>query len=136
MNEKISYSEVYENMQAILEKPALYSAKITRFVAGGLGACAYSDDISIAELVRCWQHEEYQTTCPDCGEKAYIICWAGSVNGGGYKEIVLYCPSCDEVKHSRLNKFCCRAHWLEMRDILREERERIKNETEEKSLKV
>lgn len=130
MSETIIYSKVFENMQAILVKPALYSAKITRFVAGGLGACAYSDDISIAELVRCWQHEEYQTTCPDCGEKAYIIYWAGSVNGGGYKEIVLYCPSCGEEKHSPLNRFGCRAHWLEMRDILREERELINKEAE------
>ena len=130
MNEKISYSEVFGNMRAILLKPALYSTKITRFVAGGLGACAYSDDISIAELVRCWQHEEYQTTCPDCGEKAYITYWAGSVNGGGYKEVVLYCPSCDEEKHSSLNGFRCRAHWLEMRDILREERELINKEAE------
>lgn len=72
MNEKVTFSEVNKNMQAILEKPALYSAKITRFTAGGLGACAYSDDISVGELVRCWQHEEYQTTSPDCGEKVDI----------------------------------------------------------------
>ena len=50
MEEKIPFSLLYENMQAILDKPMLYSVEITRFSAGGLGACAYSQPITIAEL--------------------------------------------------------------------------------------
>lgn len=128
MNETIIYSKVFENMQAILEKPALYSAKITHFSAGGLGACAYSDDISIGELVRCWQHEEYQTTCPHCGEKAFITRWAGHVGSGGYWGIDVFYPRSKRIKTIR--KPDHHAGWVEMRDILREERELIKNEAE------
>lgn len=126
MNEITPILKLHENMQAVLDNAALYSAEITHFSAGGLGACAYSDDISAGELARCWQHEEYRITCPHCGEKSYITRWAGHVNGGGYREIVLYCPNCDEEKHSHLNRFCCRTRWLKMREILREEREAIK----------
>ena len=40
MNETMTFSSLYENIQIVLEKPAIYAEKITRFLAGGLGACA------------------------------------------------------------------------------------------------
>ena len=63
MNEIINFSSLYENYQIVLGKPTIYAEKITHFSAGGLGACAYSDDISIGELAKCWQHEEYHIKC-------------------------------------------------------------------------
>ena len=135
MNEKIPFSLLYENMQAILDKPKLYSVKVTCFSAGGLGACAYGQSITIAELVRCWQHKEYQIQCPNCGETAYITQWAGHVNGGGYWEINAYCPHCGESHHfPRASSPVThhKIHWTKMRNILQEEKNAIKNETDNK----
>lgn len=129
MEEKIPFSVLYENMQAILDKPMLYSVEITRFSAGGLGACAYSQPITIAELVRCWQHEEYQIQCPNCGETAYITQWAGHVNGGGYWEINAYCPHCGKEHHfPRAFSLAThhKIHWTKMRNVLQEERNAMK----------
>ena len=129
MEEKIPFSVLYENMQAILDKPKLYSVKVTCFSAGGLGACAYSQPITIAELVRCWQHEEYQIQCPNCGETAYITQWAGHVNGGGYWEINAYCPHCGKEHHfPRASSPAThhKIHWTKMRNVLQEERNAMK----------
>ena len=120
---------LYENMQAILDKHMLYSVEITRFSAGGLGACVYSQPITIAELVRCWQHEEYQIQCPNCGETAYITQWAGHVNGGGYWEINAYCPHCGKKHHfPRASSPAThhKIHWTKMRVVLQEERNAMK----------
>ena len=129
MNEKISFSELYENMQAILDSPNIYPIEITQFSAGGLGACVYSQSITIAELVRCWQHKEYQIQCPNCGETAYITQWAGHANGGGYWEINACCPHCGKKHH--LPRASSPAthhiiHWTKMRDVLQEERNAMK----------
>ena len=129
MEEKIPFSVLYENMQAILDKPKLYSVKVTCFSAGGLGACAYSQPITIAELVRCWQHEEYQIQCPNCGETAYITQWAGHVNGGGYWEINAYCPHCGKEHHfprAFSPATHHKIHWTKMRNVLQEERNAMK----------
>ena len=132
MNEIVTFSSLYENYQIVLEKPTNYAEKITHFSAGGLGACAYSDDISIGELAKCWQHEEYHVKCLHCGEVAYITLWAGHVNGGGYWEIKAYCPHCE--KEYRYEKYtagtACNVHWTTLRSILQEEREAIKNGTD------
>ena len=129
MNEIANFSSLHENIQIVLEKPTVYAEKITHFSAGGLGACAYSDDISIGELAKCWQHEEYQIKCQHCGEVAYITLWAGHVNGGGYWEIKAYCPHCG--KEYRYEKDAagafCNVHWTTLRSILQEEREAIKS---------
>ena len=50
MSEINTFSALYENLQAVLENPANYKEKITRFSAGGLGACGYSDDITLENL--------------------------------------------------------------------------------------
>lgn len=129
MNEIVTFSSLYENIQIVLEKPTIYAEKITHFSAGGLGACAYSDDISIGELANCWQHEEYHIKCPHCGEVAYITLWAGHVNNGGYWEIKAYCPRCG--KEYRYENYtagvACNVHWTTLRSILQEERKAIKN---------
>ena len=130
MDTTIPFSMLYENMQSILAKPELYAVKITHFSAGGLGACAYSHYVTVAELVRCWQHKEYQTECPRCGQVAYIIQWAGHVNGGGYWEINAYCPHCGMKHHYSKGSSPAthhEIHWTKMRDILQEERNAIKN---------
>ena len=126
----IPFSMLYENMPSILAKPELYAVKITHFSAGGLGACAYGQDITIAELVRCWQHQEYQTECPHCGQVAYITQWAGHVNGGGYWEINAYCPHCGKKHHfPRASSPAThhKIHWTKIREVLQEERNAIKD---------
>lgn len=132
MNEIVTFSSLYENIQIVLEKPINYAGKITHFSAGGLGACVYSDDISVGELAKCWQHEEYHIKCQHCGEVAYITLWAGHVNGGGYWEIKAYCPHCGKEyryeKHTA--SIACNVHWTTLRSILQEEREAIKNGTD------
>ena len=129
MNEISTFFALHENMKTVLEKPSLFAEKITRFSAGGLGACAYSDDITVSELARCWQHEEYHIKCLHCGEVAYITLWAGHVNGGGYWAIKAYCPRCG--KEHRYEKhtasLACNVHWTTLKNILQEEREAIKN---------
>ena len=129
MNEISTFSALKDNMQTILEKPSNYTGKITHFAAGGLGACAYSDDITVGELARCWQHEEYHIKCPHCKEEAYITQWAGHVGSGGYWGISAYCPHCGKEsryeKHEALDY--CNVHWTALRKILQEERESIKN---------
>ena len=131
MNEIVTFSSLYENYQIVLEKPTIYAEKITRFSAGGLGACAYSDDITVGELARSWQHEEYHIKCPHCGAEAYITQWAGKVGSGGYWEIKAYCPHCG--KEYRYDMYAagnaCRVHWTALRKILQEEREAIRIET-------
>ena len=129
MNEISTFPALKENMQAVLGKPANYTGKITRVSAGGLGACAYSDGITVGELARCWQHEEYHIKCLHCGAEAYITQWAGKVGSGGYWEIKAHCPHCG--KECRYEMYTVGAvhhvHWTTMRKILQEERESIKN---------
>ena len=125
MNEIVTFSSLYENIRIVLGKPTIYEEKITHFSAGGLGACAYSDDISIGELAKCWQHEEYHIKCQHCGEVAYITLWAGSVGCGGYWEIKAYCPHCGKeygyLKPHTAGIVC--VDWTTLRRILQEERE-------------
>ncbi|MBR4392125.1 MAG: hypothetical protein IKT08_08500 [Bacteroidales bacterium] len=132
MNEINTFSALHENMQAILGKPANYTEKITRFLAGGLGACGYLDDITVGELAKCWQHEEYHIKCLGCKEDAYITFWAGKANNPGYWEIKAYCPHCGQ-EYRYYDMYVASAahhvHWTTMRKILEEERETIKNET-------
>ena len=87
--------DVYRNREMVLAHPEQYGRIITRFSAGGLGACAYKRDVSISQLTQCWQRTEYRCKCPECGHEAYIYYFAGHVNGGGYWEICAYCPDCD-----------------------------------------
>jgi hypothetical protein len=110
--------DVYRNREMILANPEQFGRIITRFSAGGLGACAYKRDVIISQLVQCWQHTEYRGKCPECGHDAYIYYFAGHVNGGGYWEICLYCPECD-------CGYCIRypqglPHWTVLKDIFKE----------------
>ena len=109
--------DVYRNREMILANPEQFGRIITRFSAGGLGACAYKRDVIISQLVQCWQHTEYRCKCPECGHDAYIYYFAGHVNGG-YWEICLYCPECD-------CGYCIRypqglPHWTVLKDIFKE----------------
>ena len=87
--------DVYRNREMVLAHPEQFGQIITRFSAGGLGACAYKRDVSTSQLAQCWQHAEFRFKCPECGHEAYIYHFAGHVNGGGYWEICAYCPECD-----------------------------------------
>ena len=110
--------DVYRNREMILAHPEQFGRIITRFSAGGLGACAYKRDVSISQLVQCWQHAEFRFKCPTCGHEAFVYYFAGHVNGGGYWEIYLYCPECD-------CGYCIRypqglPHWTVLKDIFKE----------------
>ena len=130
MNEIATFSSLYENIQMVLGKPTIYEEKITHFSAGGLGATVYSDDISIGELAKCWQYEEYHIKCRHCGEVAYITQWAGHANSEGYWVIQAYCPHCGkEYRYEQHTASrACKVHWTTLKNILQEEREAIQNE--------
>ena len=130
MNKTITFSTLYDNYQIILKNPSLYTEIITNFFAGGLGACASSDDISVGELAKCWQHEEYHIKCQHCKNVAYITQWAGHVGSGGYWSIHAYCPHCGkEYRYlkSRATDVVC-VDWTDLKNILQEERKAIKND--------
>ena len=110
-----TFQPLFENMNDILQHPERYDEKITHISAGGFGACAFSRDLTVAELVQCWQHEEYQTECPVCGEKAYVTHWAGKVNDGGFWVISLCCPKCK--REHTYHQTCYKYHWSEMRRV-------------------
>lgn len=115
MKKELSFSALYENTQEILWHPEQYKSVVSHFSAGAHGACAFQAAITAAELVGCWQHEEYQTRCPKCKETSYITRWAGSCSSGGYWAIYAYCPYCGE-EHQPLRKLHP-VHWTKMRDI-------------------
>ena len=118
MEKKISaFAEAYKNRREILENPEQYSETITNFLAGGLGCCAYSQSVSVAELVRCWQHKEYQVECPRCGTVAYVYKWVGHVGPGGYWTVRVYCSDC-MTEYSSIN--ILKYSWGEMRKIYNE----------------
>ena len=115
MKKELSFSVLSKNMQDILWHPEQYKSVVSHFSAGGHGACAFQAAITAAELVGCWQHEEYQTRCPKCKETSYITRWAGSCSSGGYWAIYAYCPYCGE-EHQPLRRLHD-VHWTKMRDI-------------------
>ena len=119
--------DVYRNREMVLAHPEQYGRIITRFSAGGLGACAYKLDISISQLVQCWQRTEYRCKCPECGHEAYIYYFAGHVNGGGYWEIYLYCPECDCGYSSRFPQGL--PHWTVLKDIFKETAQKTDSNT-------
>ena len=127
---KNTLSEIYNNMETILEHPEQYTNVVTRFSAGGHGGRAYGTEVTAAELVRCWQHKEYHINCPECGCAANITFWAGNCCSGGYWQIMAYCPNCDkEINYHRNSEpyACIDPHWTRMKEILEETRENINN---------
>ena len=119
--------DVYRNREMVLAHPEQYGRIITRFSAGGLGACAYKRDVSISQLTQCWQRTEYRCKCPECGHEAYIYYFAGHVNGGGYWEIYLYCPECDCGYSSRFPQVL--SHWTVLKDIFKETAQKTDSNT-------
>ena len=110
--------DVYRNREMILAHPEQFGRIITRFSAGGLGACAYKRDVSISQLVQCWQYPEYRYKCQEYGHEAFIYYFAGHVNGSGYWEICVYCPECDCGYSIRYPQGL--PHWTVLKDILKE----------------
>ena len=119
--------DVYRNREMILAHPEQFSRIITRFSAGGLGACAYKQEVNISQLAQCWQRSKYRCKCPECGHEAYIYCFAGHVNGGGYWEIYLYCPECDCGYCSRFPQGL--PHWTVLKDIFKETAQKTDSNT-------
>lgn len=131
MGKKLSFSTLHKNRQDILWHPEQYKQIVTHFSAGGFGACAYRANITIAELVRCWQHEEYQTKCPYCGEMAYITQWAGKVNDGCFWVIRSFCPHCGKEHHASMcgykNVKGENIHYRRMMDVAKGVRKELEN---------
>ena len=119
--------DVYRNREMVLAHPEQFSRIITRFSAGGLGACAYKRDVSISQLAQCWQRTEYRCKCPECGHEAYIYYFAGHVNGGGYWEICAYCPECDCGYSSRFPQGL--PHWTVLKYIFKETAQKTNSNT-------
>ena len=119
--------DVYRNREMVLAHPEQFSRIITRFSAGGLGACAYQRDVSISQLTQCWQRTEYRCKCPECGHEAYIYYFAGHVNGGGYWEICAYCPECDCGYRSRFPQGL--PHWTVLKEIFKETAQKTDSNT-------
>ena len=117
----LTFSEVYEHRAEILAHPEEYDSIITHFSAGGLGACAYSRNISIATLVRCWEHPEYRISCPECGGEALITMFAGAVNSGGYWALKCFCPTCGKEHYfHRYDSYEMPHHWSALARIAHE----------------
>lgn len=129
------FSMPYQKRQSILESPDLYTEKISRFSAGFLGGTFYAEEISIAELIHCWQYEEYTYQCPFCGNVSYITAWYGHGNGEkGFWYIQTYCPSCEGVYKSHFlthtpPHFDHEVYWTELVRILDEVKKKINNES-------
>ena len=130
---EMTIEDVYKMRLEILNNPTDFSQRITHFGAGGLGACAYGKYITIAELVRCWEHNEFRFKCSTCKENAYIYQFAGHVNGGGYWEIKAYCPKCDKHIHYTRKGICpVSVHWSSLKNIADAVSRQIQKETESK----
>lgn len=119
--------DVYRNRDMILANPEQFGRIITRFSAGGLGACAYKRDVSISQLAQCWQRTEYRCKCPECCHESIIYYFAGHVNGGGYWEICAYCPECDCGYSSRFPQGL--PHWTVLKDIFKETAQKTDSNT-------
>ena len=117
-----SFTEAYENRQEILANPELYCNRITVFSAGDNCSYRTSKIISVAQLVHCWQHEEYQIKCPKCGEVAYIAEWFGKAehyrNGKLYWEVRAYCPHCKTTDY--ISASLVKTQWKEMMKLANE----------------
>ena len=98
-DKQLTIEDVYQRRLEILSSPLSFMQKITQFSAGGLGATAYYKVVSVAELVRCWEYDEFKFVCPKCGATAYIYQFAGRVGAGGYWELTAYCPKCSKHLH-------------------------------------
>ena len=117
----LTFSEVYEHRTEILAHPEEYDSIITHFSAGGLGVCAYGRNISIATLVRCWEHTEYRILCPECGGEALITMFAGAVNSGGYWALRCFCPTCGKEHYfHRYDSYKMPHHWSTLARIAHE----------------
>ncbi len=115
---EMTIENVFIHRLEILANPADFSQKITHFSAGGLGACAYNKDVTVAELVRCWEFEEFQFACPESGETAYIYQFAGHVGAGGYWELTAYCPANGKHLHySRRDFNPVNVSWAKLKGI-------------------
>ena len=119
--------DVYRNREMIFAHPEQFGRIITRFSAGGLGACAYKRDVSISQLAQCWQRTEYRCKCPECCHESIIYYFAGHVNGGGYWEIYIYCPECDCGYSSRFPQGL--PHWTVLKDIFKETAQKTDSNT-------
>ena len=114
---EMTIENVFNHRLEILANPVDFSQKITHFSAGGLGACAYNKYVTIAELVRCWEYDEFQFVCPESGETAFIYQFAGHV-GGGYWEINAYCPTSGKHLHYGSRNTCpVRVNWKKLKSI-------------------
>ena len=129
------FSVPYQNRQTVLEHPDLYTEKITRFSAGFLGGTIFAEEISVAELVNCWQYEEYTCQCPSCGNVSYITAWHGHGNGQkGFWYIQTYCPNCEDVYESHFlthtpPHFDHEVYWTELLGIFNEVKKKINNKS-------
>ena len=115
---EMTIENVFNHRLEILANPADFSQKITHFSAGGLGACAYNKYVTVAELVRCWEFDEFKFVCPESGETAFIYQFAGHVGQGGYWELTAYCPASGKHLHyGSKNANPVRIHWSILKGI-------------------
>ena len=124
----------YQRRSDILSYPTVFTQKVTHFSAGGLGACAYSKDVNVAELVRCWEFDEFKFSCPECGETAYTYQFAGHTNAGGYWELTAFCPKCHKHLHySRRDLNPVEINWTVLKriaDTVSRQIQKIREETD------
>lgn len=115
---EVTIENIFNHRLEILANPADFSQKITHFSAGGLGACVYNTDVTVAELVRCWEFDEFKFVCPESGETAFIYQFAGHVGSGGYWELTAYCPvSGKHLHYGSKNANPVSVHWSTLKGI-------------------
>ena len=118
VDELILDDTVYDVFMSWLESKGIHVKAndiITRFVAGGHGACVYDSEITRSVLDGCWEHDEFRYNCPKCNSTAYIHRFGGSITTGGFWELDVYCPRCKKVYHR--SKVAADVHWSKLKQI-------------------
>lgn len=125
---EMTIENVFNHRLEILANPTEFAQKITHFSAGGLGACVYNKDVTVAELVRCWEFDEFKFVCPESGETAFIYQFAGHVSAGGYWELTAYCPASGKHQHyGSRDANPVHVHWSTLKSIADPVSRQIKN---------
>jgi hypothetical protein len=84
--------------------------------------------VTVAELVRCWEFDEFKFVCPESGETAFIYQFAGHVSAGGYWELTAYCPASGKHLHyGSKDANPVRVHWSTLKSIADPVSRQIKN---------
>jgi predicted RNA-binding Zn-ribbon protein involved in translation (DUF1610 family) len=114
IEEKLPY--IFAHREEILNSEQESEEIVDYVSAGGLGACALSANLTLKQLLRCWEHPEMQYACHECGNTSYVYGWAASMNNGGYFVANFFCPSCGKSYEYHNHPIGCKV--FDIKDIV------------------